>query len=147
MDALASPRPPKPSKLSDEQFTESEKELTRGPGRAWLAGPALDRGPDQSGHYAGGLMDYHQPPDGWTLPQIRDVSGDARAEVLSPDRTVVYYGAADEVLRPTLVLGFGVLCIVKVSDNDHWYMGSLNDDGSIICWSAYDELYEALRGL
>lgn len=92
-------------------------------------------------------MANHQLPDEWTLQQIRDVSGDARAEVLSPDRAVVYYGAPDEVLHPTLVLAFGVLCIVKVSDNDCWYMGSLNDDGSVICWSIYDELYEALRGL
>jgi hypothetical protein len=29
----------------------------------------------------------------------------------------------------------------------NWYMGSLNDDGSINCWSAYGDLYEALRGL
>ncbi|MFJ6699815.1 hypothetical protein ACIQM4_27625 [Streptomyces sp. NPDC091272] len=92
-------------------------------------------------------MEDHQPPDGWTLQQIQDVSGDARAEVLNPDRAAVYYDAADETLHPTLVLGFGVLCIVKVSENDYWYIGSLNDDGSVICWSIYDELYEALRGL
>ncbi|KMS84643.1 MULTISPECIES: hypothetical protein [Streptomyces] len=92
-------------------------------------------------------MNSHQPPDGWTLQQIRDVSGDTRAEVLSPDRTVVYYDAPGEVLHPTLVLGFGELCIVKVSNDDDWYMGSLNDDGSVICWSIYADLYEALRGL
>ncbi|MER5252990.1 MULTISPECIES: hypothetical protein [unclassified Streptomyces] len=92
-------------------------------------------------------METHQPPDGWTLQRIRDVSGDIRAEVLSPDRRVVYYDAADDLLHPTLVLGFGELCIVKVLDDDDWYMGSLNDDGSVICWSIYDDLYEALRGL
>ncbi|GGZ15209.1 hypothetical protein GCM10010387_04380 [Streptomyces inusitatus] len=91
-------------------------------------------------------METRQPPDGWTLQQIRDVSGDTRAEVLSPDRRVVFRDD-DDVLHPTLVLGFGQLVIVKVLDDDDWYMGSLNDDGSVICWSAYDDLYEALRGL
>ncbi len=32
-------------------------------------------------------------------------------------------------------------------NDDDWYMGSLNDDGSVTCWSAYSDLYEALRGL
>ncbi|MEV7051684.1 hypothetical protein [Streptomyces anulatus] len=63
------------------------------------------------------------------------------------DRTVVYYDAADAVLHPTLILEFGELCIVKVSDDDDWYMGSLNDDGSVICWSSYADLHDALRGL
>ncbi|MER6915043.1 hypothetical protein ABT354_25490 [Streptomyces sp. NPDC000594] len=94
-------------------------------------------------------METHQPPDGWTLQRIRDVSGDIRAEVLSPDRRVVHCDAADDVLHPTLVLGFGELCIVRVPDGDdwYWYMGSLNDDGGVVCWSVYDDLYEALRGL
>ncbi|MEV5281668.1 hypothetical protein [Streptomyces sp. NPDC052811] len=36
---------------------------------------------------------------------------------------------------------------MKVANDNDWYMGSLNDDGSVICWSIYDDLYEALRGL
>ncbi|MEV8529781.1 hypothetical protein AB0451_37715 [Streptomyces sp. NPDC052000] len=101
-------------------------------------------------HVTIGSMENRQLPEGWTLQQVRDVSGDERAEVLSPDRSVVYCGvvsAADEALYPTLVLGFGVLCIVKVANDNDWYMGSLNDDGSVICWSIYDDLHEALRGL
>lgn len=93
------------------------------------------------------LVENRRPPDGWTLQRIREVSGDHRAEVLDPDRTVAYYDAADEVLHPTLVLGFGELCIVKVLGDDDWHMGSLNDDGSVICWAVYGDLYEALRGL
>ncbi|GGQ35296.1 hypothetical protein GCM10010233_61300 [Streptomyces pseudogriseolus] len=31
--------------------------------------------------------------------------------------------------------------------DDDWYMGSLYDDGIIDWWAAYDDLYEALRGL
>lgn len=42
---------------------------------------------------------------------------------------------------------FGKLCLVKPANDDDWYMGSLNDDGSAVCWSAYSDLYEALRGL
>lgn len=36
---------------------------------------------------------------------------------------------------------------MKAVNDDDWYMGSLNDDGSVTCWSVYDGLYEALRGL
>lgn len=49
--------------------------------------------------------------------------------------------------RPEIVLGFHSLCLVKPADDDDWYMGSLYDDGSIDCWAAYGDLYEALRGL
>ncbi|WP_302851731.1 hypothetical protein [Streptomyces lunaelactis] len=44
------------------------------------------------------------------------------------------------------MLGFHSLCLVKPV-NDEWYMGSLNDDGSIDCWSAYGDLRQALLGL
>jgi hypothetical protein len=46
MDALASTGPPKLPKLSDGQFAELEKGARTG--RAWLGGPAVDRGADQS---------------------------------------------------------------------------------------------------
>lgn len=49
--------------------------------------------------------------------------------------------------QPEIVLGFHSLAIVKAIGDDDWYMGSLNDDGSIVCWSACTELAEALRGL
>lgn len=49
--------------------------------------------------------------------------------------------------RPEIVLGFHGLCLVKPVDDDDWYMGSLYEDGSIDCWTAYGDLYEALRGL
>ncbi|MFE6889257.1 hypothetical protein [Streptomyces sp. NPDC057694] len=52
-----------------------------------------------------------------------------------------------EILQPEIVLGFHGLCLVKPVHDDDWYMGSLNDDGSIDCWTAYDDLHEALRGL
>ncbi|MFC5724689.1 hypothetical protein ACFP1Z_31515 [Streptomyces gamaensis] len=55
---------------------------------------------------------------------------------------------ADKVIPPAVVLGFGTLCLVQSADDTEWYMGSLNDDGSAICWAHYgDDLFEALRGL
>lgn len=88
-------------------------------------------------------------PRGWTLQQIRDVSGDREAAALDPVRPVqwVSVGEAHEMSHPEIVLGFHSLCLVKLVDDDDWYMGSLYDDGSVDCWTAYGDLYEALRGL
>ncbi|MFI8005507.1 hypothetical protein [Streptomyces sp. NPDC086010] len=94
------------------------------------------------------MADPRLPP-GWTLQRIREVSGDREAVALDPNRAAQWAGgsSAPEKLLPELVLGFHGLCLVKPLENDDWYMGSLYDDGSIDCWSAYDDLYEALRGL
>ncbi|WP_425901637.1 hypothetical protein [Streptomyces sp. DT203] len=83
------------------------------------------------------------------LQQIADVSGDQEAVVLAPNRAVkwVAFDGTDEVLQPEIVLGFHSLCLVKPVHDDDWYMGSLYEDGSIDCWTAYGDLYEALRGL
>ncbi|MFF7530764.1 hypothetical protein ACFZB2_16945 [Streptomyces bobili] len=72
-------------------------------------------------------------PRGWTLQQIRDVSGDREAVALNPDRPVkwVGFGDAHEMPSAEIVLGFHSLCLVKPVDDDDWYMGSLYDDGSI----------------
>ena len=88
-------------------------------------------------------------PQGWTLQQIRDVSGDREAVVLDPDRPVkwVSVGEALEMPRPEIILGFHGLCLVKPVGDDDWYMGSLYDNGSVDCWTTYDNLHEALRGL
>ncbi|MEV6017788.1 MULTISPECIES: hypothetical protein [unclassified Streptomyces] len=88
-------------------------------------------------------------PQGWTLQRIRDVSGDKEAAALDPDRPVkwVRAGETHEMSRPEIVLGFHDLCLVKPVDDDDWYMGSLYDDGSVICWAACNNLYDALRGL
>jgi hypothetical protein len=88
-------------------------------------------------------------PRGWTLQQIRDVSGDREAAALDSGRPVrwVSVGEAHEMSHPEIVLGFHSLCLVKLVGDDDWYMGSLYDDGSIDCWTAYDDLHEALRGL
>ncbi|MCX5397088.1 hypothetical protein [Streptomyces sp. NBC_00102] len=99
----------------------------------------------ESGHAVAELL----PPPGWTLQEIRDVSGDREAVVLSPDRVVKWVASdgPDEALNPEFVLGFHGLCLVKAVRDDDWYMGSLYDDGSVDCWDAYSNLREALRGL
>ncbi|KIF72059.1 hypothetical protein HY68_09990 [Streptomyces sp. AcH 505] len=80
---------------------------------------------------------------------MRDVSGDHEAVALDPNRTVKWVdgAGADETMQPEIILGFHSLCLVSPVHNDDWYMGSLHDDGSIDCWSAYGDLHEALRGL
>lgn len=90
-----------------------------------------------------------QLPPGWTLQQIRDVSGDREAVALDPNRAVKWVAGAGahEMLDSEIILGSHSLCLVKPVHDDDWYMGSLYDDGSIDCWAAYDDLYEALRGL
>ncbi|MFJ3305192.1 hypothetical protein ACIPSA_19120 [Streptomyces sp. NPDC086549] len=92
-------------------------------------------------------MTDRQLPAGWTLEEIRTVSGDREATPLDIDRVVTGWPAQDERLDPEIILGFHGLCLVKAVNDDDWYMGSLNDDGSVICWSIYGDLYEALRGL
>ncbi|MFJ1973804.1 hypothetical protein ACIO93_34670 [Streptomyces sp. NPDC087903] len=94
-------------------------------------------------------MEDGQLPTGWTLEKIRAVSGDRGAVALSTDRVVTWLGRPDqdERLLPEIVLGFHTLCLVKPVDDEDWYMGSLNGDGSADCWSAYCDFREALRGL
>jgi hypothetical protein len=95
-----------------------------------------------------GMAEGHLPA-GWTLDEIRNVSGDQKAVALDTDRAVAWLGwpKEDEWLYPEIVLGFHGLCLVKPVNDEDWYMGSLNDDGSVDCWSAYSDLHEALRGL
>lgn len=94
-------------------------------------------------------MTSERLPPGWTLARIRDVSGDREAVALDADRAAAWRGgpADDETIRPEIVIGFHGLCLLKPVDSEDWYMGSLNDDGTVDCWSAYADFYEALRGL
>ncbi|MFF4102840.1 hypothetical protein [Streptomyces sp. NPDC001903] len=80
---------------------------------------------------------------------MRALSGDQSAATLSVDRLVVVElpGQDDyESLRPDVILAFHELCLAR--DGGEWYMGQLDDDGSVICWSSYgSDLAEAIRGL
>ncbi|WP_327130336.1 hypothetical protein OG311_02075 [Streptomyces sp. NBC_01343] len=80
---------------------------------------------------------------------MRALSGDASAAVLPFDRLVVVEVAGQgdyETLRPDVILAFHELCLVR--DGGEWFMGQLDDDGSVICWGSYgSDLAEAIRGL
>ncbi|MFD5623989.1 hypothetical protein [Streptomyces yangpuensis] len=88
-------------------------------------------------------------PAGWTIERVRALSGDPSAAVLSFDRPVVVEVAgqgAYEPLRPEVILAFHALCLVQ--DDGEWFMGQLEDDGSVTCWASYgSDLAEAIRGL
>ncbi|GAA0317802.1 hypothetical protein GCM10010302_66090 [Streptomyces polychromogenes] len=88
-------------------------------------------------------------PDGWTIERVRSASGDPEAALLSLERLVVVevHGLADYVLlQPAVILSFHDLCLVRADDD--WFMGQLDDDGSVICWASYgSDLDEAIRGL
>ena len=89
-------------------------------------------------------------PDGWTLDRIRGLSGDSAATLLSPERLVVvelHSRGGYESLPANLIISFHDLCLVRAEDDD-WYMGQLDADGSVICWASYGtDLGEAIRSL
>ncbi|MEV7558793.1 hypothetical protein [Streptomyces sp. NPDC089795] len=88
-------------------------------------------------------------PAGWTIERVRALSGDPSAAQLSFDRLVVVEVADQgdyEPLRPDVMLAFHDLCLVR--DDGEWFMGQLDDDGSVICWASYgSDLAEAIRSL
>ncbi|GAA4683482.1 hypothetical protein [Streptomyces youssoufiensis] len=88
-------------------------------------------------------------PTGWTIERVRALSGDPSAVPLSCDRLVVVAVADQndyEPLRPDVIFAFHDLCLVR--DDDEWFMGQLDSDGSVICWASYgSDLAEAIRGL
>ncbi|MFF3096336.1 hypothetical protein [Streptomyces cyaneofuscatus] len=80
---------------------------------------------------------------------MRALSGDPTAAPLSFDRRVIVEVAGQgdhEPLRPDVVLAFHELCLVR--DDGEWFMGQLDDAGSVICWASYgSDLAEAIRSL
>ncbi|WP_328959859.1 hypothetical protein [Streptomyces virginiae] len=88
-------------------------------------------------------------PAGWTIERVRALSGDRTAAPLSFDHLVVVEVAGQgdyEPLRPDVMLAFHELCLVR--DDGEWFMGQLDDDGSVICWASYgSDLAEAIRSL
>lgn len=81
------------------------------------------------------------------------MSGDDTAIPLEPTMTVTAdlpgqpAGARIPTLQPEIVIACHQLCVVKCIDDDDWYMGTIYDDGSILCWATYPNLEQALRGL
>lgn len=90
-------------------------------------------------------------PAGGTVERVRAVSGDEAATMLSLERLVVTElpGQVDYApLRPVIILGFHDLCLLRAEDDDDWYMGQVDAEGSVICWASYgSDLGEAIQGL
>lgn len=87
-------------------------------------------------------------PHGWDLDRVRSESGNANSRLLeTSDRHVVLATGNDYVdLNPTVIIDFSNLCLVAVGPD--WYMGSLEPDGSIICWGSYGtDLGEAIKAM
>jgi hypothetical protein len=88
-------------------------------------------------------------PEGWTIDQVRRVSGDVEATGLSLDRHVALeeHGTEDRtLLQPEIIISFHELCLV--SADGEWFMGNLAADGSVACLATYgSDLGQAIRGL
>ncbi|WP_036962671.1 hypothetical protein [Promicromonospora kroppenstedtii] len=85
--------------------------------------------------------------DGWTIERVRTYSGDVTARELPLDRDAFLDGVHGLVrLTPRAIVTVGGLVLVR-HDRD-WYMGEADDDGTVVCWSAYGtDLGEAIDGL
>ncbi|MER6443745.1 hypothetical protein [Streptomyces venezuelae] len=80
---------------------------------------------------------------------MRALSGDPSATLLSFDRRVAVVVAGQdsyEPLQPDVMLAFHELCLAR--HDGEWFMGQLDDKGSVICWASYgSDLAEAIRSL
>ena len=87
-------------------------------------------------------------PDGWTIDRVREVV-QGEAELLANDTVVMLDDRTDYVaLIPLAVISFVGLCLVLDANDGYWYMGQLDEDGTIVCWSAYGkDLEEAIKAL
>ncbi|WP_392673082.1 hypothetical protein [Streptomyces sp. LN785] len=65
------------------------------------------------------------------MEEIRNVAGDREAASFDNARVVTGWPAQDVRLQLWIVLGFHELSVVEAVHEDLWYMGSLNDDGSV----------------
>ena len=112
------------------------------------AGLATSRaGSAPSSRHAGAVTGL---PEGWDLQRIRTL--EPSALLLDVASHTIFVGDGqdyEELPRPTCIISFSGLCLVRVEGDDDWWMGQLDDaDGSIVCWSPYGrDLEEAIRAL
>lgn len=85
--------------------------------------------------------------EGWTIERVRSHSGDATAELLSLDRSAFLDDGNHLVpLIPRAIVKVGGLILLR--HDEDWYMGELDDDGTVVCWSAYaPDLGDAINAL
>lgn len=91
-------------------------------------------------------------PVGWDLDRIRTESMDLNARILDPEGRLVVTESFGELsyieLDPVVIIDFSGLCLVRDSGDSLWYMGDVEEDGSIMCWGPYGEdLGEAINSL
>ena len=107
-----------------------------------------------------------------SIEEIRHLSGDMTAhwvDPLPPVKVELSQGATDtegavieapmyrgkefeprlyEPLSPVRALRFGDLYLVEPwDDRGDWYMGSMDDSGTIRCWGTYGDLHTAVQSL
>ena len=77
------------------------------------------------------------------------MTGNRRATLLPIDTLCVYQGNDDYgTLTPTAVLNCAGLVLVHNEPDGNWYMGQVEDDGSVVCWAHYGpDLGEAIESL
>jgi hypothetical protein len=85
--------------------------------------------------------------DGWTIDRVRTYADDATAKELSLDRAAFVDSGNGRVrLMPQAIVMVGGLILVRHEGD--WYMGEADEDGTVVCWSAYGtDLGEAIDGL
>ncbi len=86
-------------------------------------------------------------PNGWDLDRVRFESGDPNAQILEIVSQVLLVDGNEYIeLEPAIIVNFSGRCLLRIADDTAWYMGSLQDDGSIVCWGSYgDDLGEAIK--
>jgi hypothetical protein len=90
-------------------------------------------------------------PAGWDLDRVKAMG--VREVQFLPIDTYCVFDERDATrndyveLAPTAILDCGGLCLVRNREDDLWYMGSRASSGEIVCWAAYDDLGDAIRGL
>lgn len=88
-------------------------------------------------------------PDGWTIRRVRELAS-SPAELLPLDTivTIDIHNAEQQHIRPTSIISFSGLCLVRDGADGVWCMGQIDDEGVIRCWAGYgNDLGEAIRGL
>ena len=87
-------------------------------------------------------------PAGWSIERIVDAGIDWAA--LVPISTDVFEESVDDylVLHPSVIVNCAGLHLVLDTTDQHWHMGQMDDQGTIICWGSYGpDLGEAIEAL
>jgi hypothetical protein len=88
-------------------------------------------------------------PEGWDLDRLRRL--DPTVQLLKPaDHHVVWVHKNSDYqeLQPEVIISFGGQCLLRAAGDPSWWMGQIDENGSIVCSGQYGEdLGEAIKGL